>query len=172
MAQTWCCLLGLLLKQENTLKNIYGANYQGMILMDRKLVKVQLHAHQIILTIYITVNSKKLLFTNRCSFTREVKALQATVEVYSSFFLRLKQINKVMEYKGKLYGKVGEIVFPLLHTTDDWERMENRIKELEALIEQKKLNKPDVGGSVCPACEKLNAPYCSNPWHLQPENFR
>lgn len=37
-----------------------------------------------------------------------------------------------MEYKGKLYGKVGNITFPLLHTTDDWEAMEKRIAELEA----------------------------------------
>jgi hypothetical protein len=37
-----------------------------------------------------------------------------------------------MEDKGKLYGKVGNITFPLLHTTDDWEAMEKRIAELEA----------------------------------------
>jgi hypothetical protein len=37
-----------------------------------------------------------------------------------------------MEYKGKLYGKVGNSLFPLLYTTDDWEAMEKRIAELEA----------------------------------------
>lgn len=52
-----------------------------------------------------------------------------------------------MEYKGKLYGKVGEIVFPLLHTTDDWEKMENRIAQLEA--ENQALRQPPVIKSVC-----------------------
>jgi hypothetical protein len=52
-----------------------------------------------------------------------------------------------MEYKGKLYGKVGEIVFPLLHTTDDWEKMENRIAQLEA--ENQALRQPPVSGRVC-----------------------
>jgi hypothetical protein len=47
-----------------------------------------------------------------------------------------------MEYKGKLYGKVGEQVFPLLNTTDDWEKMENRIKELEA--ENEALKRTDL----------------------------
>jgi hypothetical protein len=56
-----------------------------------------------------------------------------------------------MEYKGKLYGKVGEIVFPLLHTTDDWEKMENRIAQLEA--ENQALRQPPVIGSVC-RCKK------------------
>ena len=52
-----------------------------------------------------------------------------------------------MEYKGKLYGKVGEIVFPLLNTTDDWEKMENRIAQLEA--ENQALRQPPVMESVC-----------------------
>lgn len=60
-----------------------------------------------------------------------------------------------MEYKGKLYGKVGNHTFPLLHTTDDWEKMEKQIKELKAENEALKqaygvstgegqLTKPDV----------------------------
>lgn len=36
-----------------------------------------------------------------------------------------------MEYKGKLYGKANGVTFPLLNTTDDWDKMEARIKELE-----------------------------------------
>ena len=50
-----------------------------------------------------------------------------------------------MEYKGKLYGKVGGQVFPLLNTTDDWEKMENRIKELEGENEALK----QANGLVC-----------------------
>lgn len=47
---------------------------------------------------------------------------------------QLEQTNTMnrMEYKGKLYGKVGNTTFPLLHTTDDWEAMEKKIAELEA----------------------------------------
>lgn len=37
-----------------------------------------------------------------------------------------------MEYKGKLYGKVGNTYFPLLKTTDDIEALENEIKELKS----------------------------------------
>ena len=39
-----------------------------------------------------------------------------------------------MEYKGKLYGKVGEIFFPLLNTTDDWEALEKKVTESEFII--------------------------------------
>lgn len=49
-----------------------------------------------------------------------------------------------MEYKGKLYGKAGEVVFPLLHTTDDWEAMEKKIAELEAQCESQKSAIPIV----------------------------
>lgn len=48
-----------------------------------------------------------------------------------------------MEYKGKLYGKVGKSYFPLLHTSDDYDNLVKRVAELEALIEQK-LNKHGV----------------------------
>ena len=39
-----------------------------------------------------------------------------------------------MKYKGKLYGKMGNTYFPLLHTTDDWEQLENKVKELESVV--------------------------------------
>ena len=39
-----------------------------------------------------------------------------------------------MEYKGKLYGKVGDSLIPLEATTEDFERMEERIKELEGYL--------------------------------------
>lgn len=43
--------------------------------------------------------------------------------------------NKIkMEYKGKLYGKMGNTYFPLLHTTDDWEHLENKVEELESVV--------------------------------------
>ncbi len=32
-----------------------------------------------------------------------------------------------MEYKGALYGKIGNMYLPLFSTTDDWEKMENEI---------------------------------------------
>jgi hypothetical protein len=37
-----------------------------------------------------------------------------------------------MEYKGKLYGKLGnDLYFDTSHTTDEWDKMEAKIKELE-----------------------------------------
>lgn len=37
-----------------------------------------------------------------------------------------------MEYQGKLYGKVGNHYFPLLHDTDYVHNLENKVKELES----------------------------------------
>ncbi len=37
-----------------------------------------------------------------------------------------------MNYKGKLYGKIGDKYFYTDKTADDWDAMEARIKELEA----------------------------------------
>jgi hypothetical protein len=39
-----------------------------------------------------------------------------------------------MEYKGKLYGKVGKAYLPLLKTTDDFERLEKENKELKSVM--------------------------------------
>jgi len=36
-----------------------------------------------------------------------------------------------MEYKGKLYGKVGKSYFPLEATTEDFERLEKLVAELQ-----------------------------------------
>ncbi len=36
-----------------------------------------------------------------------------------------------MEYKGKLYGKVGNAYLPLLSSTDDFERLEKENKALK-----------------------------------------
>lgn len=41
-----------------------------------------------------------------------------------------------MQYKGKLYGKVGGSLIPLVHTTDDFDRMEKEISELKAKVEK------------------------------------
>lgn len=38
-----------------------------------------------------------------------------------------------MEYKGKLYGRVGEIYFPLMETSEDVERMKKEIIKLEGI---------------------------------------
>ncbi|MDD5013565.1 MAG: hypothetical protein PHW73_00500 [Atribacterota bacterium] len=35
-----------------------------------------------------------------------------------------------MEYKGKLYGKVGNYYIPLENTTDDFEDLQKRLDEL------------------------------------------
>jgi len=37
-----------------------------------------------------------------------------------------------MNYVGNLYGKVGGMLFKTGQTTEDWDKMELRIKELEA----------------------------------------
>jgi len=39
-----------------------------------------------------------------------------------------------MEYKGKLYGKVGTQMFPLEETTEDISRLKAKIKELESKL--------------------------------------
>ena len=44
--------------------------------------------------------------------------------------LIIKQINK-MEYKGKLYGRVGKNYFPLIETTEDIEALKQQIKDLK-----------------------------------------
>lgn len=75
-----------------------------------------------------------------------------------------------MEYKGKLYGKVGNHTFPLLHTTDDWEKMEKQIKELKAENEalkqangvstdSRQLTKPVVTNHVCRTCKGTRLVY-------------
>jgi hypothetical protein len=51
-----------------------------------------------------------------------------------------------MEYKGKLYGKVGSTYFPLLNTTEDWDNLENKVNELQEVV-NKNCNIPDVSKS-------------------------
>ena len=41
-----------------------------------------------------------------------------------------------MEYKGHLFGKVGKHYFPLMATSEDFENLQNRVKELEAELQQ------------------------------------
>ena len=36
-----------------------------------------------------------------------------------------------MEYKGKLYGKVGKSYFPLEATSEDFDNLQNKVKEYE-----------------------------------------
>lgn len=36
-----------------------------------------------------------------------------------------------MNYKGKLYGKVRDVYYPLIETSEDFEKMKNRINELK-----------------------------------------
>lgn len=41
-----------------------------------------------------------------------------------------------MEYKGKLYGKIGNKYFDTGHTTDDYDDLINRIEELDKIVGQ------------------------------------
>lgn len=53
-----------------------------------------------------------------------------------------------MEYKGKLYGRLGyKIYFDTGKTADDWDNLEKRIAELED--ENKALSMSGVGGCQC-----------------------
>ncbi len=43
--------------------------------------------------------------------------------------------NEIMNnYKGKLYGKIHGVYYPLQETSEDIEKMVNKIKELEEII--------------------------------------
>lgn len=39
-----------------------------------------------------------------------------------------------MEYKGKLFGKVGESLFPLIETTEDIDILKQKLKNAEAAL--------------------------------------
>lgn len=41
-----------------------------------------------------------------------------------------------MEYKGKLYGKIGGMYFETGKTSKDWDKMESKIKELKSKIKE------------------------------------
>lgn len=41
-----------------------------------------------------------------------------------------------MEYKGKLYGKIGRKYFDTSHTSEDWDNMQKSIKYLEDYIKK------------------------------------
>lgn len=58
--------------------------------------------------------------------------------------VRIIKTKLIMEYKGKLYGKVHKSYFPLEATTDEWDAMVKRISELEA--ENQALLQPPVVG--------------------------
>ena len=57
-----------------------------------------------------------------------------------------------MEYKGKLYGKIGNKYFDTSHTAEDWDKLTDRIKELEQQLQVSKLPMHGVSNSVCPEC--------------------
>ena len=59
-----------------------------------------------------------------------------------------------MEYKGKLYGKIGNKYFDTSHTAEDWDKLTDRIKELEQQLQVSKL--PMHGVISCPNCESTN----------------
>lgn len=42
-----------------------------------------------------------------------------------------------MEYKGKLYGKIGNKYFDTGHTTDDYDGLIARVEELDKIVGQK-----------------------------------
>lgn len=53
-----------------------------------------------------------------------------------------------MEYKGKLYGKIGNKYFDTSHTAEDWDKLTDRIKELEQQLQVSKLPMHDVSNFV------------------------
>ena len=57
-----------------------------------------------------------------------------------------------MEYKGKLYGKVGKSYFPLVLTTKDVDAMEQELLKLRKEV-NKNCNAPDVSKSLKCDCK-------------------
>lgn len=66
-----------------------------------------------------------------------------------------------MEYKGKLYGKAGNTYFPLLITTEDWDNLENKVNELQEVV-NKNCNIPDVNNWV--ACDERLPEHLQTVW--------
>lgn len=57
-----------------------------------------------------------------------------------------------MEYKGKLYGKLGGIFFDTGKTADDFDNMEAKIKELEreiSILKEASLALSNLPGNIC-----------------------
>ena len=44
--------------------------------------------------------------------------------------------NNYMEYQGKLYGKVGKSYFPLEATSEDFDNLQNKVKEYEEKLQK------------------------------------
>lgn len=42
-----------------------------------------------------------------------------------------------MEYKGKIFGRIGKKYFDTGKTTDDWDRMENMVENLKLKVDRK-----------------------------------
>jgi hypothetical protein len=58
-----------------------------------------------------------------------------------------------MEYKGKLYAKVGDGYFTLKETTDDIDKLKLRVIELEKLLVVNKISFSSMLDDVpCPIC--------------------
>lgn len=74
-----------------------------------------------------------------------------------------------MEYSGKLYGKVGSSYIPLINTTDDFENLQKRVKDLEN--ENSKLK--NVNYCICKEEEKHGetSVMCCNECGLPTEKF-
>lgn len=73
-----------------------------------------------------------------------------------------------MEYKGKLYGKIGNKYFDTSHTAEDWDKLIDRVKELEQKLQG---SNTDLLHNVsqCPLCGsddlfqyKLQHIHCQN----------
>ncbi len=56
-----------------------------------------------------------------------------------------------MEYTGNLYGKVGGMIFKTGKTTEDYDKLEAKVKELQDIV-NKTCAIPVVSNSVCPEC--------------------
>ncbi len=67
---------------------------------------------------------------------KKLKALSDRGEGGEKFNATIKCTCKIklVEYKGKLYGKVGKKYFPLENTTDDFETLQRRVDELSMAL--------------------------------------
>jgi hypothetical protein len=74
-----------------------------------------------------------------------------------------------MEYKGKLYGKVGKSYFPLVLTTEDIDTMELELKALREEV-NKNCNAPAVSVVHQPVRKTAVCRCCGKPF-INPETI-
>lgn len=68
-----------------------------------------------------------------------------------------------MEYKGKLYGKVHKSYFPLIETTEDFDRLKEAEKIVISLGNVSHLGSPDLNPHISDLITKAKAYTAQNP---------